>query len=430
MAIVAGSSMIGPMPARRGLLPFRWLIYAFAVVVLAAGLFGLVRLFRTEVVVTRLVEGPVIRAIYATGTVAPEREFAIRATNEGTLEKVYVDKGSLVKTGDPLAQIVDPALVYAVDRAQADLTESLARADPAASPVLAEFDARISAATEQLEIATREEARLKQTLEAGGGSRTDVDRAIDRVQTIWAQLEGWKSQRAAKLLELEREVEFARSALRTAQWRLDQQQLKSPVDGVVLDRPTSQGTRVAINEVIMRVADVRPEKLVMRAAVDEEDITSVHLGQKVIMTLYAFDRARFEGRVRTIYAEADANRRTFEVDITFLQPSDRLQPGMTGELAFVVDEKDKAMIVPAQAVRDGFVYVVRNGRIVKLEPRIGVAAVDRVEIVSGIDPDDRVIISLVSPELEGKSASVSEMDPREAAGLNKTEEAKPFNPMR
>lgn len=418
------------MPVRRGLHPIRIGLYILLALALIAGAVAAVRSLRRNVVVTRLVEGPVIRAVYATGTISPEREFPIRTTNEGTLEKVLVDKGSEVKQGTPLAEIVDPALIYAVDRAQAELTEKLARADEKTSPVIAELDARISATTEQLAIATREEKRLRDTLETGGGSRTDVDRAVDRVQNAWAQLESWKGQRSAKLLELQREVDFAKSALKTAQWKRDQQVLISPIDGVVLDRPTSQGTRVAINEVIMRVADVRPSKLVMRAAVDEEDITSVFVGQKVIMTLYAFDRARFEGKVRTIYAEADANRRTFEVDIEMLAANDRLQPGMTGELAFVVEERDKAIIVPSQAVKDGFVYVVRSGSIVQLEPKIGVAAVDRVEIVSGIEPNDLIIISPLTSDMAGKSTSITEIDPRAAAGLNKADDEKPFNPMR
>lgn len=418
------------MPARRGLSSIRWSIYAGAIVLLAVAAITTLRFFRTSVVVTTPVEGPVIRAVYATGTVEPEREFPIRATNEGTLEKVFVDKGSPVKAGDKVAQIVDPALLYSVDQAQADVNEKVARADVATSPVLSEYDARIKAATEQLGIAKREEKRLRDAYEAGGGSQSDVDRASDRTQTMWAALEGFKSQRGSKVLELTREVELAQSALKIAQWKLSQQLLTSPIDGVVLNRPISQGTRVAVNEVIMRVADATPQKLVMRAAVDEEDITSVHVGQKVIMTLYAFEHAKFEGRVRTIYDEADVNRRTFEVDIEILEPNDRFQPGMTGELAFVVAEKEKALIVPSQAVQGGAIYVVAGGRIEKREPLLGVAAVDRVEIVGGLERGDEVVISPVTPAMIGKAASVKRMDPREAAGLNKKEEAKPFNPMR
>ena len=76
-----------------------------------------------------------------------------------------------------------------------------------------------------------------------------------------------RSRRSAarEQLELERELQVAKAALDTANWNLEQQTLSRPIDGVVLDRPLSVGTRLAINDHVMRVADVRPEKLVMRA---------------------------------------------------------------------------------------------------------------------------------------------------------------------
>ena len=83
-----------------------------------------------------------------------------------------------------------------------------------------------------------------------------------------------------------------------------------------------------------------------------------------------------------------------EVDIEIDQPSDRFQAGMTGELAFVVEEKASAHILPSQAVqKSGAVYVVRDGRIVREMPVVGVRAVDRVEIVSGLAPGEQVVLT-------------------------------------
>ena len=155
-------SIINTMPARHGFSPLKLISLLLVIAVLATGGLYSFRLLRPSVVVTRLVEGPVIRAVYATGTISPEREFPVRATNEGTLETLFVDKGSVVQSGDRLAQIVDPALIYSVDMAAADLNEKLARADEKSSPVLAELDARITASTQQLEIAQREERRLRE----------------------------------------------------------------------------------------------------------------------------------------------------------------------------------------------------------------------------------------------------------------------------
>ena len=409
-----------PMGLQRGFSIVRLLIVVVVLALLAAGVYVVFASLRPAVSVTRLVEGPVVRAVYATGTISPVREYAIRTPTAGTLEKVLVDKGDAVRVGQSLALVVDPALDYALDQAKAELLEKQERANASRSPVIAEFDARIASAAEQLTIAQREESRLRNLLESASRSATDLDRAADRTQTVVALLEGLKSQRASKLLELQREVATAEAAVRTAQWHIDQREAKSPIDGVVLDRPISQGTRVAVNDTLMRVADVTPARLVMRAAVDEEDITHVSVGQKVIMTLYAFSDQTFVGQVKTIYAEADPNRRTFEVDVAVDQPSDRFQAGMTGELAFVIAEREKASVLPSSAVQDDGVYIVnRAGAIERLTPTIGVRAVDRVEILDGLPADARVITSPIDAKLVGKTARATEVDPHSAAGLNK-----------
>jgi multidrug efflux pump subunit AcrA (membrane-fusion protein) len=408
------------MAQQRRKLLLRIAVLTLVCIAVAGSAYGVFVALRPNVTTTTLTTGPIIHAVYATGTISPVREYPIRSRRAGTLQNVLVDKGDRVATSQPVAVIADPSLTYAVEKAQAELDEKLARAQSATSPVLAEFDAKIRATAEMLDIATRDEKRLRQLYEKQAGSTTDLDRAMDRVQSTTMSLESMKSQRDSMVLELRREVAFAESALRSAQWDLAEQSSTSPIDGVVLDRPISQGTRVAINEVLMRVADVTPDRLVMRAAVDEEDITRVSVGQKVIMTLYAFEGQAFEGKVKTIYAEADPNRRTFEVDVEVLKPSDRFQAGMTGELAFVIAQKAEAKVIPSQAVqKDGSVYVLQGGVITRVTPEIGVRAVDRAEVISGLDDNAHVIISALDPTFVGKHARETVADPREATGLTK-----------
>src|SRR5688500_1775298 len=263
-------------PRRRAQSTTRWIVTAaVAVAVVVAAVLAVLRFSSPLVVVTEAVEGPVVQAFYSTGTIQPDREFPIKAAVAGTITEVRVDKGLAVTKGQPLAIVSEPGLVFAHRQAHAELEEKQKRADAKSSPVLQEYDARISAGTAQLDIAQRELARIKQLIESNAASQTDLDAAMDRVKTVWTLVESAKAQRGARQLELERELQVARSALDTANWNLEQQTLKSPVDGVVLDRPLSVGTRVAINDAVMRVADVRPDKLVMRAAVDEEDVTKV-----------------------------------------------------------------------------------------------------------------------------------------------------------
>jgi HlyD family secretion protein len=408
------------MNRRRAQSTARWILIAAAVTacVVAVGWLAL-NFARPVVTVSEAVEAPVVQAFYSTGTVQPEREYPIKSNVAGILTEVRVDKGDRVKKGDPLVIVAAPELTYAADKARAELLERQKRADPKTSPVLREFEARISAAGDILDIAKREEQRVSALVARNAASQTDLDQAIDRLKVAWGDLESWKAQSAAKQLELERELHVAQAAVATAEWNLEQQTLKAPVDGVVLDRPTAQGTRLAVNDPVMRIADVAPAKLVMRAAVDEEDVTKVRLDQDVRMTLYSFPGKVLRGTVTRIYDQADEARRTFEVDVRLAEPNERLSPGMTGELAFIMDAKDKAIAIPAQAVQGGNVFGVRDGRVVQFDAQIGLRSIERVEILSGIAPGDRIIISPVGNLAEGKSVRTRYLDPAKAAGLNK-----------
>ena len=398
-----------------------------AIVIVLASL----RLTASQVVVTEAVEGPVVQAFYSTGTIQPERDFPIKANVAGTLTAVHVDKGDLVKAEQPLVVVTDPELGYTARKAEAEVEEKRKRADAKNSPVLQEFDARILAAQAQLDIAQREQERIKGLIERNAAAQTDLDSAMDRAKTIWAQLEGFKALRASKQLELERELAVAQAALETANWNLRQQTVVAPIDGSVLDRPLPIHTRVAINDRLMTVADVRPDKLVMRAAVDEEDVTFAHIGQAVRMTLYAYEGRSFEGKVQKIYPQADEARRTFEVDVKILDPDSRLAPGMTGELAFIIDQKDKAVVIPSQAVQKGTVYTVENGRLKKLDTEIGLRGIERVEVRTGVKSGERVVISAIGDLHDGDRVRTSYMDPVTAAGINKpkqkTDSFKGFN---
>jgi multidrug efflux pump subunit AcrA (membrane-fusion protein) len=397
-----------------------WIVTAIIlIVVIGGGGFLALNLLRPRVQVTRAVTGPVVQAFYSTGTVQPVREYPIKANHAGIITKLLVDKGHKVTEGQPLAYVEEKELQHAFDKAKAELTEKLARADDKASPVLKEFDARILANTELLEIAKRDEKRLLDLSENNAASFTDLDRAADRTKTIWANLEGLKAQRSAKLLELQREVKVAESGVATAQWNLDQQTIRSPINGVVLDWPASIGTRLAVNDHIMQVADVRPESLVMRAQVDEEDKTKVRLDQIVRMTLYAFPGEVFDGKVKRIYDKADADRRTFEVDVEMAIPNANLAAGMTGELAFVMADKEKATVIPSQALQKNTVYVVRNGKIAAADVKVGLQSIERVEIVSGLLIDDRVLLTPIGSLKPGRSVRMQEIDPVAAANMNK-----------
>ena len=414
----------------------RLIVLLALAVALAAGVAAIVRkVTRPEVQVTRTVEADVVQAFYATGTIMPEREYPIRSQVAGVLVlEGGIDKGSAVTKGQLVGRVVSDDLEKKLKQAEAEFKEKQLRADERNSPVVREFDKRIEAFAAMLEIVNRELTRLGRLDETGGARQVEIDRAQDKQKTVWAELEATKAQREAKLLELKKELEVASANLGIAKWNIEQQDLRSPVEGVVLDWPTPDRTRVAVNDHVMFVADVRPARLVMRAAVDEEDKAKLHVGQVVRMTLYSFPGDKFEGRVKTVYAKADPQRRTFEVDVEVARPGgttqpaaqDRFAPGMTGELAFVEQEKARATILPRQALQGEWFYVVRDGKIDRVKAAAGVRNITRVEVLGGVGPDEQVMISPIGKLQVGQAVRAVFVDPRVAADVNKPAEVEIF----
>jgi RND family efflux transporter MFP subunit len=161
----------------------------------------------------------------------------------------------------------------------------------------------------------------------------------------------------------------------------------------------------------------------MRAQVDEEDKNRLRPPtpddkQRVEMTLYAYPNEVLSGKVIRIYDKADPDRRTYEVDVKFDRPDLRLAAGMTGELNFIVAERENAMIVPTQAVQGGSIMVVRDGHLDRPDISLGLKSVERTEILSGMNDGDIVVISPILDLQSGQSVRIHSIDPLVAAGLN------------
>jgi hypothetical protein len=111
--------------------------------------------------------------------------------------------------------------------------------------------------------------------------------------------------------------------------------------------------------------------------------------------------------------------------------NNRFSPGMTGELAFIMAEKPSAIVVPSQAIQNNAVYVVRDSTMKRIAVEVGLKSIERTEIVSGISPGDRVIVSNVAALPDDQRVRTSYVDPVTAAGLNKkatqTDSFKGFN---
>src|SRR5581483_720990 len=114
------------------------------------------------------------------------------------------------------------------------------------------------------------------------------------------------------------------------------------------------------------------------AEIDEEDVSQVRPGQKVLIRADAFAGRTFEGTVTSVTPKGDPVARSYRVRVA-LPSGTPLQVGMTAETNILVSAHPNALLLPAAAVENGQVMRIVDGRAAATAVRIGARDGERVE---------------------------------------------------
>jgi membrane fusion protein, copper/silver efflux system len=294
----------------------------------------------------------------------------------GFVERLYVDfTGRPVRRGEPLLEIYSPELVSA-----------------------------------QEELLTAQ--RLQRTL--GESSVPGVTGSPDLLSAARRRLLLWDISPA----QIDR-------VLRTGRVQRTMT-LYSPTSGVVTEKPVMRGQAVQAGQTLYTIADL--SRVWVEAELREADAGLVQIGADATVELSAFPGRPIRGRVEYIYPTVQAEARTLKARVVVANPDGRLRPGMYATVRFA-DSGRTALTVPTTAlVRTGERTLVfadlGSGRLAPQEVEIGPATGDYTEVLSGVEPGQRVVTSaqfLLDSESSlaetmramigmGASGSASEMD--------------------
>lgn len=214
------------------------------------------------------------------------------------------------------------------------------------------------------------------------------------------------------------ELELANAETKLAEVEADLRnaEVLAPVSGVVLTPPEQPGagqraatievgSRVSRGQAMFNLGDLAG--FLVRGQVDEIDVNSVRPGQAVTVTGDAFAGEVLTGRVASVAAQASAEQGglgrgmpSFAVSIAITDLTEaqraRLAVGMSASLSIITHQRDDAVVLPPQAVRDEDgtrVVRVREGlRIVSRPVTLGISTPEGVEIRSGVNPGDVVVL--------------------------------------
>lgn len=167
--------------------------------------------------------------------------------------------------------------------------------------------------------------------------------------------------------------------------------LKAPFAGIVTDVTVSTpGDIVGVTD---GVTVVDPDSVSFETEVNESDISKVKIGQEATVTVDAFPDEEFIGTVKRIgYATRIGSTGATVLPIWVTIPAkdfDRLKIGLNGDVSLLISTSPRALVLPADAVRDGEVELV-DGKKVKVET--GIESDTEIEIKSGLSEGDIVVI--------------------------------------
>jgi HlyD family secretion protein len=281
-------------------------------------------------------KGDILAEVNATGTVKPVLSVHIGSFVSGPILHLYVDFNQEVKKGDLLAKI-DPTIYEA----------SVARDKAALDSRKADVE-RIRAL---LQLAKNNERRAQSLGEKNEEfvSQAELDQLGFNRQELEAQL---------KLAIAS--IAQAEATLSNSQAQLDYTDIKSPVDGVVIDRKIDPGQTLAAQfqtpELFIIAPDMR-KKMHVYASVDEADIGMIRAaqqkGSQVTFVVDAYLEESFSGIIEEIRFSSTEmqNVVTYPVIVAAENPELKLLPGMTASISFVVDQRNQVLKVPNSALR-------------------------------------------------------------------------------
>ncbi len=352
----------------------------------------------------------------------------------GFIKTLNVDRGSRVKKGQLLAEIYDPERDVAVIQAEASLEHSKAE--------VAQAQANILTAEASVHAAKAKQNEAKATLDQQLAARDYRKKAYDRISALVARgsveqrlkdedLDAYYSAEAAVLsaqagietaaallIEAKAKVEKAKADLKAAEAKVQvavanlqmakvfvqYTRIESPYDGVVIFRGDAvhPGSFVraadqgGVNEPLLTVAMTAKMRTIV--PVPDRDAPYCHVGDPATITLDAYAGRVFTGKVDRTAESETLNDRLMRVEVDLDNPDGVLRDGMFGRADILLEKIVKNLTVPSSCLidrngkGDGAVMVVKDGKIHRVNVKVGMDTGLRAEIVKGLTEDDQVVI--------------------------------------
>jgi HlyD family secretion protein len=357
---------------------------------------------------TPVKRAPISQVVSVEAVVYPLEQATIAPKITSTIKRFHVQRGARVKKGQLLVELENAdlsgaALASKGDFKQADATyvttviaglpQQIQKAELEAVAAKGAFDAQQKVYDSR-----------KELFQQGAIPRRELDSAEVALLQARSQNEQAQKQLAdLKRVGQEQGLKAAQGARESFQGRmlnaeaqLSYSEIRSPIDGVVTDRPLYEGDPAVANQPILTVMNT--SRLIAKAHIPQSEAATLKMGNPAELKVPGLDEP-IKGRVSLVSPALDPGSTTIEVWVEASKLDPALKPGMSVELSMTAKMVKDALVVPTPAVyknSEGADYVLlagSDGHAHLKTVQLGVRNAEFTQILSGVSAGDPVISS-------------------------------------
>jgi RND family efflux transporter MFP subunit len=307
----------------------------------------------------KLTTGPAI-----SGALSAARTAQVRAEVAGAVTAMYVEQGQSVARGALLARLDDTSIRDTYLSAKSN----------------------ILSAQSALDLAKRNAERSATLAQAGAISDRDLE--------------------AARQAEANAEAALAdaKARLATAEKQLAKTEIRAPLAGIVSERPASAGDVLQVGGALLTIVD--PSSMRLEASVPTERLAALKVGTQVEFSVSGYEGTTFTGRIERINPSVDPATRQVRIYVSIPNTGRPLVAGLFAE-GRVATQSKTAIAVPIAAVDERgtnpTVLRLRASKAERVPVQLGVRdeLAEKVEILSGVQPGDTVLVGTAQSVSEG-----------------------------
>ena len=335
-----------------------------------------------DIIISQVDQGNVQRTVTNTraGTLKACRRAGLSPAIGGQIARLPVREGDRVTKGQVLLEMWNDDLIAQVALAKSEILSN---------------QSRVKEACVIAEVATREAARLTKLQKKGLASDDSTEQAVGEAQAKQAACQAAKSS-----------VEVSRSRLAVAKAALERTQLKAPFDGTVAEIAGELGEFVTPSPVGVptppAVDIIDNSCLYVLAPIDEVDAPEIKPDMPARISLDAYDKKFFNGKVRRIapyVLDREKQARTVDIEVNFIldESTRNMLPGYSADVEIILDSHSNVIRIPTEALLEGqkvFVYDKDDKTIYERKVNIGLSNWKYTEILEGLVKGESIVTSI------------------------------------